>query len=455
MKLLGRTRTLTVEATVTDAAAPPHSLVVPHYGDWVWLVADAGGGAANLRSVVPLPKDRWLLPGLRVTIDVDPDKLDRVKPFEIDFDQVPTIEQLVAANDAVVADPRAARAAALAAAKAAPTPADAPSGVISRVSSQAWIGTNPAASYVPRPSLDTSSWFEDFDRELAAAPSKPAAPGKTRAVAILTAIRMEMRSIEHNLDGSPAVDRENPGPQRSIRGNDTVLTVSVPGGSPYAVLIRHFKSPRSKPVNLDPTLYPWLPVEVSLTDPNDVQVVWDEVPERMAKVGQLMQEQVDARAAQIQELQQGTGMPAPNLADGTGTEQAAQAARDLADQGGMPPEAAAMLRDAGRQMGRANKHVPAGLQGAIDDAMRLAAQQMSSAAQLAAAPPPSSAPPISADQFHQMAVNSAQMMAASIVATPAAYRQMKIDAVRAGMAQLPPETRDACVAIYREAGVDL
>jgi hypothetical protein len=61
MKLVARSRAITVEALVTDAALAPHSVVAPRYGDWVWLV-----------------------PGMTVSIDVDPAKLDHVARDECD-----------------------------------------------------------------------------------------------------------------------------------------------------------------------------------------------------------------------------------------------------------------------------------------------------------------------------------------------------------------------------------
>lgn len=325
MKLFGRSHGDTVEAIVTDAAPPPQSVLAPHYGDWVWVVTDLGEGPVSIRAVVPLPLDRWLLPGMKVSIRVRSDDLVKVSAFEVDFDQVPKIEDLVAANDPVVGDPRGARAAARSIRNGAATPVGAPTGLWSRLTSQAWIGENFAESASPRPHLDTDAWSADFDREVTAASSKPADPGKVRGVAILTALRMEMRSIAHNWDGTPELDRESLGPQRALRGINTVLTVTIPGQSPYAVFIEHFKPPRSKPVDLDPTVYPWLPVQVSLTDPNDVEVVWDEVPDRLEQIGTMLQDQVDARIDEVHQIQEAAGVPG------------AAASRDQDDEQADPP----------------------------------------------------------------------------------------------------------------------
>jgi hypothetical protein len=182
-----------VQALVTAAGAPPQNLTARHYADWVFAVADLGSGPTLIRSVVDLDRDRWLVPGMEIPIEVDPGGLDDVHAFKIDWDAVPTIAERVDANDPCLADPRAARAAAKAAQAGAADHAHAPTGPISRLGQPLYgLGQNAIAPSSGM-SLDTSSWTAECDGAIEHAASAPAPAGKKRAVVILAAMRMVFR----------------------------------------------------------------------------------------------------------------------------------------------------------------------------------------------------------------------------------------------------------------------
>ena len=54
-----------------------------------------------------------------------------------------------------------------------------------------------------------------------------------------------------------------------------VLSVNVPGRPPYAVYLRKFRFPRKSRTDYTGAGYPAL---VSESDPNDVEILWDEIP---------------------------------------------------------------------------------------------------------------------------------------------------------------------------------
>ena len=54
-----------------------------------------------------------------------------------------------------------------------------------------------------------------------------------------------------------------------------VLSVTVPGRAPYAIYVRKFRFPRQSRTDYTGAGYPAL---VSQSDPNDVEILWDEVP---------------------------------------------------------------------------------------------------------------------------------------------------------------------------------
>ncbi len=110
-------------------------------------------------------------------------------------------------------------------------------------------------------------------------------------------------------------------------GRKAVLSVHVPGRAPYAVFEPHYKRPRGKAAD---HLGAGLPALVSITDPNDVEILWDEVPSMEDQVAQRISDAFQgqqARLEQAQEMQakwteaaQGPGAaPAAGVPPGAGT----------------------------------------------------------------------------------------------------------------------------------------
>jgi hypothetical protein len=264
--------------------------------------------------VVQLDRDRWLVPGMEVTIEIDPEREQKVHTFTIDWDSVPTIAERVSANDPALADPRTARQAAHEAQAGAADHAHAPTGVISQLSDP-FYGLGPHPSIAPSSGLscDVSGWSAKCDAAIAAAATGPAPDGQRRGVAILAAIRLVFRNVSHRWDGAPDLtgDLNAASFESGIRGNEAVFAINLPGEPPYAVLARHFKAPHDRPMHSIPDLFPWLPVLVSDRDSSAFDVVWDEVPTEMGRINERISEDLEERSATVQAIQEAASGPAP------------------------------------------------------------------------------------------------------------------------------------------------
>jgi hypothetical protein len=265
-----------VSAMIVRAGLAPHNKLVVGYRDWAGVVTDLGSGPTAFWSVIALDRDRWLLPGMRVDIDVDPKKIGGVNCFDVDYATVPAIRDLVAASDPLVTDPRAARRAALTAKEAAnevvPT--------FRTLFGPGEMFHRPQTG----PATTVDGWSAGCDEAIGrtvsdTGPTSPA--GTTRAVAIVTAMRMRLRDTTRDLfTGQP---KPQDGPARggrflpASRGNETVLSINVAGQAPWAVFVPDFRSPDHAPATTNPAVYPWLPVTVPTGAPGPVTVLWDEV----------------------------------------------------------------------------------------------------------------------------------------------------------------------------------
>jgi hypothetical protein len=282
-----------VTATIGRAGLPPMNVTAPSYGDWVTVLTDIGGGPVRVTSVVKLHPDRWLLPGSQVVIDLEPNRVGKVKSFTIDWSSVPPIRDRVAANDPILADPRPAwrsmDAALASAGRIRPMPG----------------GSN----YLPNSgSLLDVSWSAQCDAAIAATASTPAPPGMIRVVAIVSAIRLVYRYLGHDLAGRPKDDdvktlTRQLRYRRAVAGNETVLGLHTAGRAPWSVFLPHFNAPFEKDVTRTPSIYPWLPALVAADGSGGVQVLWDEVlPHQQQTVAawqQHTQAQVDAARAEM------------------------------------------------------------------------------------------------------------------------------------------------------------
>ncbi len=418
----------TVSAIVVDAAPPPQNLTARHYGDWVYVVARLDDGPTLLRSVVNLDPDRWLVPGTTVRIGFDPTKADAIHAFEVDWDSVDPIRDRVAAGDPVLTDPRAARQAALDARRSARVGfGDRPGGIVSRVDQPA-MGAPMTGTLSPHPRLDTSAWTAACDTALQQATSSPPSGGH-RGVVVLVAMRIVLRSVGHRLDGTPAASEHGDpgaGPERSLRGNEAVFAVSLPGRPARALFVEHFQSPRDKRVTTQPQLYPWLPAIVA-DDWSGFEVVWDEVGDTMEQVAGIAESQMAAKQA------------------------TADSVMEAYDAGGgsADPGAGAQAMQARMQE----------LYGDNPQFQRAQAEAARLQAAAAGAPPDADAVASPTPATNEGVPEAVRMAAASVAAQldkmPKPMRQMVIDQTRQSFEVLPPEMRDAYLEAYRSAGVPL
>ena len=200
---------------------------------WCGSSSTQGSRQRVLEAKLRLDKERWLVPGMHVDVLLSPDRTR----FEVDWDSVPAIEARVAANDPTLADP---------------------AGALREVAhalgyTQADTGTSRA---------------EHFEAALQEAARRTPPPGKVRAVVVVVAMRGAMSGASGpDLIGSSAVSFQ----LRSA----AVLSVHVPGRAPYAVYLRKFRFPRKSRTDYTGAGYPAL---VSASDPDDIEVLWDEVP---------------------------------------------------------------------------------------------------------------------------------------------------------------------------------
>jgi hypothetical protein len=199
----------------------------------VRVVVDPGASQRVLEAKLRLDGERWLVPGMDVEVMLSPDRAT----FDVDWEKVATIEERVAANDPTLADP---------------------AGALRRV-----------AHVLGYTQADTgSSRAEHFQLALEEAGRRTPPPGKVRAVVVVVAMRGGMRGASGpDLIGSDEVSFQ--------RRSAAVLSVNVPGRTPYAVYLRKFRIPRKSRTDYTGAGYPAL---VSKSDPNDVEILWDEVP---------------------------------------------------------------------------------------------------------------------------------------------------------------------------------
>jgi hypothetical protein len=258
-----------VTALVVDAEEPVEGMggAFNRLGkSTIRVLYDAGSGPRMPSRSDHLKEEQWLVPGMNVPVFVDPADPDR---FEVDWTAVSPIEERAAANDPTLADPAEARR------KVNEAVAAAGFLVPGQTVAGAWV--------------DSGGEHPDHFQELMDRASSASAPeGKTRAVVVIATIRPVLRS-EGSDDHSRTVlstDGRRP----------TVLSVHAPGRPPYAVYLRKFHHRRSK----GDALMAGLPALVSTSDPNDVEVVWDEVPSAVQAITQVL---ADANATMQQAVQ--------------------------------------------------------------------------------------------------------------------------------------------------------
>lgn len=270
-----RATALVVEASTPLDNAPPVGKI--GHG-MVRILIDDPSGPIYVGREFKLDEDHWLVPGMEVPVSVDPGD---PQEFEVDWDAVPGIEERVAGNDPALADPRGARKRVIEALRSANIAkldlSELPDDVANAVAG----GEQAKAAAIP----------DRFQEALDRAAAEPASAGKQRAV---VQISTTTASLVQDLDTGPSRPT-------SEGKRKAVLSVSVPGREPYAVFERKFKRPRKR----GDVAGAGLPALVSVTDPNDVEILWDELPSIEDQVGQRIADGLAASQAEQQQLQQG------------------------------------------------------------------------------------------------------------------------------------------------------
>lgn len=285
-------------ALVITADAPPQG--APRSGPYSQgsirvLIETNAAPHKQLSASFAFADDHWVTAGMDVPVFLDPQNPDA---FDIDWANVPTMQQQVEANNPAIADPFAA-------------------------------SRKIAAAVGITPSEKTAAQYERFQKAVSEAATKPAPAGTVRGVAILASVRGR---FETRSDGNP--DGGSTSQDVSLTSNSpAVLSVALPGEAPYAVYLPKFKIPTRH------LLIPGEPMDVLVktADRNDVEIQWSELAG--------LTEQVAARASDSMQANSKL-MAAMSEQIQTATAQASAAPPGTPMAGtGMPPAMRAMLVD--------------------------------------------------------------------------------------------------------------
>ena len=224
-------------ALVIMADAPPQG--APRSGTYsqgsIRIVVDTPSAPhRQLSGTFPYADDHWLVAGMDAPVLLDPLQPDS---FEVDWANVPTMQEQVAANNPAIADPFAA----------------------ARRIGEA-IGLTPNEK--------TASQYERFQKAVADAAGKPAPAGSLRGVAILASVRGRFESGDDGDEGGATRTAV------SLTSNSpAVLSVALPGEAPYAAYLPKFKIPHRH------LLIPGEPMDVLVkaADRQDVEILWSEL----------------------------------------------------------------------------------------------------------------------------------------------------------------------------------
>jgi hypothetical protein len=224
-------------ALVITADAPPQG--APKSGTYsqgtIRAVVDTPAAPhKQLSASFRYTDDHWLVAGMDAPVFLDPLQPDS---FEVDWANVPTMQEQVKANNPALADPFAA----------------------ARRIGEA-LGLTPNEK--------TASQYERFQKAVSEAAGKPAPADSLRGVAILASVRGRFESSDDGDEGGATRT------DVSLTSNSpAVLSVALPGEAPYAVYLPKFKIPHRH------LLIPGEPMDVLVksADRQDVEILWSEL----------------------------------------------------------------------------------------------------------------------------------------------------------------------------------
>jgi hypothetical protein len=208
----------------------------------VRIVVETGSDPIRAANQFKLDKDHWLVPGQEIQVSLDPNHPD---DFEVDWDAIPSIEKRVAANDPTLTDP---------------------------------LGTQKRMEDFAEQAQPAQPRADRFKEAMEKAAGEPAPAGKQRAVVLVATRTATLNTQGGKADGSGGHTVRTD----SLRGNDSVLSVNVPGMAPYAVFEQRLKRPHNA-ADVNKSGFPAL---VSSTDPTDIEILWGEVPSGQDQVSE-------------------------------------------------------------------------------------------------------------------------------------------------------------------------
>jgi hypothetical protein len=226
----------------------------------------------------PRDRDHWLVRGMEVPVSID-----RAHPedFEVAWVEIPSMPERAAAGDPALVDPLAARKRVGEAVIAATTAID-----TSAMPTE-------LGEAVAKAQAQSAERTDNVDQLLAEAEGETAPPGKQPAVVVISTTMVKRASQGDGTDTGPDYTYET-----SQGKHDAVLSVRIPGQAPYAVYVEKFKQPRRSAL----TLGGGIPALVSISDPADVEPLWD----RAEAAGQAhLEGRIAAASEQMQQVMGG------------------------------------------------------------------------------------------------------------------------------------------------------
>jgi hypothetical protein len=284
----------------------------------VRILVDAKPAPIYVANSFKLDREHWPVRGMQLPVSIDPAKPEK---FEVNWEEVPSIEERAAANDATLADPIGAHKKtmeALIASGATGPGAKVQGSSGGSVAVPENVRESVVAAQVESFKQDEGSGLPDhFKESMDKAAQEPAPAGKTRAVVLVAASEATLRSEGgDDMGGGSHNVRDRHGK------HDAVLAVNIPGQDPYAVFVPQFKHPRNKGIAPGAGL----PALVSSSDPADVEVLWDEMLSVGKQAKQTAAEAMQTASQRMAEATQQMGQPfqqpappAPSAAPAPGT----------------------------------------------------------------------------------------------------------------------------------------
>jgi hypothetical protein len=282
------------------------------YNGWVGVLVNGAYAVRRFR----LDRDHWLVRGMDIPVVVDS---DNPGAFDIAWDQIPSIEQRVAAQDPALTDPigtyKRVLEAIIAAGVAGAGIAAPPQPGVGTIMRNALRGALRGGQSLGRdpflPTLhahaplfqqgDTSVVSGQFDESIQNIAATPAPPGKVRAGVLFSAHVATLKSESDEHSSSHYYERHGK--------HEVVLSVTVPGAAPYATHIAKFDHKKGKAAT---GYMAAMPALVSATDRDDLEVQWDELLSlrQMRKQGkQMAAERIAALQQQQAAVMQAASAP--------------------------------------------------------------------------------------------------------------------------------------------------